>query len=81
MWRIGLTSAITPSDIEAFGREIFSRLYIETLVLGNTTAEGAKEIQEMMEQVLKPRALAPSEKHNNRVLTLAPGEPHSDFTV
>lgn len=72
---------ITPSDIEAFVKEIFSRMYIETLVLGNTTAEGAQEIQDMIEQVVKPRALAPSEKHTLRTLTLAPGRSRSPCSM
>ena len=63
---------ITPEQVEAFGKEIMGRLFIETLVHGNTTADGAKEISTMLEKVLKPRALAESEKHNLRALVLPP---------
>jgi secreted Zn-dependent insulinase-like peptidase len=63
---------ITPDDVKAFGKEVFRRLYIETLIHGNTTAEGANEIQEMVERVLAPRPLAEAEKLGSRTLILPP---------
>lgn len=67
-----LTSVITPADVEAFGKELFQRLSIETLVHGNTSPEGAKEIQAMLERVLQPRALSPAERVARRTLLLPP---------
>ena len=32
-------SVVTPADVKAFGREVFSRLFVETLIHGNTTVE------------------------------------------
>ncbi|WWC92904.1 uncharacterized protein L201_007866 [Kwoniella dendrophila CBS 6074] len=52
---------VTSADVEAFGKEVLSRLFIETLVHGNTSPEGAKEIQEMVEKVLSPRPLMAAE--------------------
>jgi insulysin len=63
---------ITPDDVKAFGKEVFRRLYIETLIHGNTTAEGANEIQAMVERVLAPRPLAEAEKLGSRTLILPP---------
>lgn len=65
---------ITPQEVESFGKEALSRLFVETLVHGNTSVEGANEIQDMVEQVLKPRTLAEGEKHNLRTLLLPQGE-------
>jgi hypothetical protein len=30
---------ISPADVQAFAKEVFQRMYIETLVHGNTTPE------------------------------------------
>jgi insulysin len=65
---------VTPQDVEALGKEILSRLYVETLIHGNTSPAGAKEIQDMVEKVLKARALAEGEKENPRTLILPPCE-------
>ncbi|WVQ84726.1 hypothetical protein IAT38_006883 [Cryptococcus sp. DSM 104549] len=61
---------ITAADVQAFGKEVLSRLHIETLIHGNTSPEGAKEIQDMLERVLHPRQLTPTELHAVRTLTL-----------
>lgn len=61
---------ITPADVQAYARELFQRLYFETLVHGNTTAAEAKSIQEAVEKVLHPRALVPAEKIPRRALQL-----------
>jgi insulysin len=67
---------ITPADIEAFAREVFQRLYFETLVHGNTTIAEAKGIQDMIERVLHPRALVPAEKSPRRTLLLPEDSQH-----
>jgi len=72
--RVMLMVVVTPQDVENFGKEILSRLYVETLIHGNTSPAGAKEIQDMVEKVLKARALAEGEKVNPRALVLPPGQ-------
>nr|XP_019043437.1 insulysin [Kwoniella bestiolae CBS 10118]OCF22367.1 insulysin [Kwoniella bestiolae CBS 10118] len=67
---------VTLSDVEAFGKEVLSRLFIETLVHGNTSPEGAKEMQEMVEQVLSPRPLSASEIKSPRSLLTPPSSEH-----
>lgn len=59
-----------------FAREVFSRIYLEMLVHGNTNAAEAKGIQEMMERVLSARALVPAEKTPRRALQLPPNSQH-----
>ncbi|WVR07976.1 hypothetical protein IAU60_005019 [Kwoniella sp. DSM 27419] len=59
--RLAELEHVTAAEVQAFGREILSRLFVETLVHGNTSPEGAKEIQEMVERVLQPRQLTPAE--------------------
>ncbi|OXG84088.1 insulysin [Cryptococcus neoformans Gb118] len=61
---------ITAADVQAFGKELLTRLHIETLIHGNTSPEGAKEIQDMLERVLKPRELTPTELKAPRSLVL-----------
>ncbi|WVQ84725.1 hypothetical protein IAT38_006882 [Cryptococcus sp. DSM 104549] len=62
---------ITVQDVQAFGKEVLSRLHIETLVHGNTSREGATEIQDMLERVLHPRKITSSELlSGSRCLTL-----------
>lgn len=60
--------------MQAFGREVMQRLYVETLVHGNTDVEGAKAIQDMIERVLGPRALTPAEKSVRKKLLLPNSE-------
>ncbi|WVF68403.1 hypothetical protein IAT40_003168 [Kwoniella sp. CBS 6097] len=67
---------ITAEDVQAFGREMLSRMYIETLIHGNTSPEGAKEIQDMLERVLKPRQLFPAEIRAPRSLVPAQSTEH-----
>ncbi|WRT69793.1 uncharacterized protein IL334_006784 [Kwoniella shivajii] len=67
---------ITSADVEAFGKEALSRLFIETLIHGNTTPEGAKEIQNMVEKVLQPRPLSASEIKAPRSLVPPPSSEH-----
>lgn len=61
---------ITADDVQAFGRELFQRLYVETLVHGNLGAEDAKRIQDSLERVISPRALTPGEHTQRRSLLL-----------
>ena len=75
-WYKMLTTVVTPQDVEAFGKEILSRLHVETLVHGNTSPTGAKEIQDMVEKILNARALAEGEKENPRALVLPPCKLH-----
>lgn len=65
---------ITLEDVEAFGREFIKRVYFETLVHGSLDAAGAKNIQDMLERVIQPRALTPAEKRRYRELILPPSE-------
>ncbi|WWD20389.1 hypothetical protein CI109_104865 [Kwoniella shandongensis] len=67
---------ITAKDVQAFGREMLTRLHIETLVHGNTSPEGAKEIQDMLERVLKPHQLTQSELKAPRSLILPEASQH-----
>lgn len=67
---------ITPADVKAFANELFQRLYVESLVHGNTSAEEAKALQDSFETILKPRALAPGEKGSLRQLLLPPSSEH-----
>ncbi|WWC73601.1 uncharacterized protein I206_107573 [Kwoniella pini CBS 10737] len=67
---------VTSADVEAFGKEVLSRLFIETLIHGNTSPEGAKEIQEMVERVLQPRPLSTSEIRAPRSLVPPPSSEH-----
>ncbi|KAL1412548.1 metalloprotease [Vanrija albida] len=67
---------VTPADVKAFASELFQRLYVESLVHGNTTAEEAKGLQDAFEKILKPRALAPGEKVGLRQLLLPPASEH-----
>ncbi|WVO15036.1 hypothetical protein L204_102679 [Cryptococcus depauperatus] len=61
---------ITVADVQTFGQEVLKRLHIETLIHGNTSPVGAKEIQDMLEKVLHPRQLSPSELNGPRSLLL-----------
>ncbi|KAK4687449.1 hypothetical protein P7C73_g2681, partial [Tremellales sp. Uapishka_1] len=61
---------VTAKDVKAFGKEVFQRLFIETLVHGDTTAEGANALQDMLERVIKPRPLTDAEKAARRSLLL-----------
>ena len=82
---------VTPAEVNAFGRNMLKRLFIETLIHGNTSkkvrsslicayreligfVQGAIEIQDMLENVLHPRALAEGEKNSIRSLILPPGK-------
>ncbi|ORX37612.1 Metalloenzyme, LuxS/M16 peptidase-like protein [Kockovaella imperatae] len=67
---------VTPDQVKAYAKEVLQRLFIETLVHGNTDKQGAKEIQDMLERVLHPRALAEGEKHSVRSLTYPPASEH-----
>ncbi|KAK8849760.1 hypothetical protein IAR55_005095 [Kwoniella newhampshirensis] len=67
---------ITAEDVQAFGREMLTRLHIETLVHGNTSREGAEEIQDMLERVLKPHQLTESELVAPRSLVLPESSQH-----
>lgn len=61
---------ITAEDVQAFSRELFQRLYIESLVHGNLDTEDAKRLQDTLERVVSPRALAPGEHSDRRTLIL-----------
>lgn len=61
---------ISAADVQAFGRELFQRLYVETLVHGNLGSEDAKRLQDSLELVIAPRALAPGEHSDRRTLLL-----------
>lgn len=75
--RLELTIAdITLEDVKAFGQEVFKRMYIETLVHGSLDAAGAKKIQDMLERIIEPRALAPAEKRRYRELLLPENSEH-----
>ncbi|WVQ66403.1 uncharacterized protein L199_004583 [Kwoniella botswanensis] len=67
---------VTSADVEAFGKEVLSRLFIETLIHGNTSPEGAKEIQNMVKKVLSPRPLSASEIKAPRSLLTPPSSEH-----
>ncbi|TYJ55081.1 hypothetical protein B9479_004218 [Cryptococcus floricola] len=67
---------ITVADVQAFGQEMLARLHIETLVHGNTSPEGAKEIQDMLERVLSPRQLTATELKATRSLVLPASTEH-----
>ncbi|ORY34641.1 putative A-factor processing enzyme [Naematelia encephala] len=67
---------IKPADVQAFGKEVLQRLWIETLIHGNTSSQGANEVQDMVERVLKPRPLAEAEKNTIRTLLLPSGTEH-----
>ena len=62
--------------MKAFGQEVFKRMYFETLVHGSLDAAGAKKIQDMLERIIQPRALAPAEKRRYRELLLPPNSEH-----
>lgn len=61
---------ITHEDVDRFSREFFSRVWIETLVHGNMKKQDAIELQNMVEEILKPRPLAEAEKLGERSLLL-----------
>lgn len=68
---------ITTDDVQAFGKEIFQRLYLETLVHGNLGVEDAKKLQDSIEKVISPRALSPGEHSDRRTLLL----PESSLSI
>ncbi|RXK37995.1 insulysin [Tremella mesenterica] len=61
---------VTAADVQAFAKDAFGRLYVEMLVHGNISSEGAKGIQNMIERVLRPRSLTDAEKVARRSLSL-----------
>ncbi|BEI82680.1 hypothetical protein CcaverHIS002_0305480 [Cutaneotrichosporon cavernicola] len=61
---------ISADDVQAFSREVFQRLYLETLVHGNLSAENAKSLQDTLERIISARALAPAEHNDRRTLLL-----------
>jgi insulysin len=87
LWLI--RAVIRPADVKVFGQEVMQRLYIESIVHGNTSPEvrrfllphrslsdpkkGAREMQDMVERVLHPRPLTEAEKTHGRSLLLPSG--------
>ncbi|KLT45842.1 hypothetical protein CC85DRAFT_239827 [Cutaneotrichosporon oleaginosum] len=61
---------ITPEDVQAFSRELFQKMYMETLVHGNLGVEDAKRLQDTLEHIISARALSPGEHTSRRTLLL-----------
>ncbi|GMK56588.1 hypothetical protein CspeluHIS016_0304280 [Cutaneotrichosporon spelunceum] len=61
---------VSADDVQAFSRELFQRMYIETLVHGNLGPEDAKRLQDTLERIVSARALAPGEHSDRRTLLL-----------
>ncbi|ORE08646.1 hypothetical protein BCV72DRAFT_203143 [Rhizopus microsporus var. microsporus] len=64
---------ITAEDVQSFYPSLISRLHIEALVHGNFSREDAQKMLHDTIDILKPKALQPSELIGNRSLTLPHG--------
>ena len=53
--------AVTPAELAAFVPRLLKRFKVETLVIGNVTADGARTLVGEVVTTLAPRALLPSE--------------------
>lgn len=68
---------LTPGDISIFFPQLLRQMHIEVLAHGNLYKEDALKITDLIESVLKPRALPQSQWQVRRNLILPEG---SDFT-
>ncbi|KAI8581774.1 hypothetical protein K450DRAFT_231119 [Umbelopsis ramanniana AG] len=65
--------SITSQDIQDYYPTLLSDLFIEVLVHGNAFANEAIGMTDMIESILKPRALSPSQLSQPRTLNLPEG--------
>ncbi|KAI8370689.1 Metalloenzyme, LuxS/M16 peptidase-like protein [Radiomyces spectabilis] len=77
MWKYDDLAAeleeITPNDVMTFASDILSHLHIEGLVHGTLTEEEATSMFRMVETILSPRPLMPSQFISHRSLVLPEG--------
>ncbi|PWN53939.1 hypothetical protein IE53DRAFT_76240 [Violaceomyces palustris] len=64
---------VRAEDVQRFLPELLGRLHIEMLVHGNLRKEDASSLKDLAEEVLKPRALSPTELISPRSLILPRG--------
>lgn len=66
--------SISAQDIQTYYPTILSHLHMEALVHGNAFAEEAIDMMEMIEDIIKPRAVLPSQLAGPRTLQLPEGK-------
>jgi secreted Zn-dependent insulinase-like peptidase len=60
--------------VQKLAEDVLSRVYIQTLVHGNLTKEVAIDLQQTLEDILKPAALPEAERTPEVSLVLPDGE-------
>jgi len=65
---------IKHEDIELFYPELLSNIHIESLILGNIFEDDAIKILQMIEEILRPKALIPSLLIGHRTFMIPPGK-------
>jgi insulysin len=65
--------SVTAQDIQNYYPTILSHMHVEALAHGNCFAEEAINMMEMIEDILKPRAVLPSQLAGPRTLLLPEG--------
>jgi insulysin len=66
---------VTPEELAAFAPRLLQRLKTESLVLGNVTADVARDLVTAVVNTLRPRALFMSEMPSPRLVDLPIGRP------
>lgn len=77
MWthdeKLGELDAITAQDIQDFYPSLISHLHFEALAHGNVTKADAKKMLDIVQDILKPKTLLPSQLTSHRSVLLTAG--------